>query len=117
MVIRCLIALIQGGGGGNGCGLMVEGGWSCTGGGHSHGGSGAAVVQAMRWRGSNFLLGLRRTKVGGARRSGREGWRWAGGARSGEVGWVAWVGWQAKARGVGGLAWLEKKRKMKSIRN
>jgi hypothetical protein len=34
---------------GNGCGLMVEGGGSCTEGG-GHGASGAAAMQAGRWR-------------------------------------------------------------------
>jgi hypothetical protein len=33
------------------------------------------------------------------------------------VGWVAWAGQQAKAEGVGRPAGLEKKRKIKSIKN
>jgi hypothetical protein len=82
---------------------MVEGG--------GHGGSGAAVVQAGRRRGSAWLLGLRRTKAGGARRSGREGGHWTGESESGEVDWVAWASRHAKAGGVGGPTGLEKKRK------
>jgi hypothetical protein len=73
-----------------------------------------AAVQAGRRWGHPWLLGIRRTKSGGAQRSGREG---GTGPGSGAVGWAAWAGRQAMARGVGGSARLEKKRKMKSIRN
>jgi hypothetical protein len=33
------------------------------------------------------------------------------------VGWVAWAGQQAKAKGMGEPAGLDKKRKRKSIKN
>jgi hypothetical protein len=75
---------------------------------------GAMAAQAGRWRGSAWLLGLRRTKADGARWFGREGGHWACGSGSGKVGWVAWAGWQAKAEGVGGPAGKEKKKEIHS---
>jgi hypothetical protein len=47
---------------------------------------------------------------------GRRGAR-GGGSGEGEVSRAAWASRRAKARGVGGLAGLEKKRKRISIRN
>jgi hypothetical protein len=69
-------------------GLMVEGGGSCTKGDGNHGSSSTTAAQAGRWRGSAWLLGLKRMK--GARRSGRE--RGGAGPGRGEVGWAAWAG-------------------------
>jgi hypothetical protein len=104
--------------GGNGCGLMVEGGGSCTGGGGawrlwcSGGASREAEGLCLAARPEEDEGGW-----GSMVRERRGGGRWAGGSGSGEVGSVAWVGRLAKAEGVGGPAGLENKRKRKSIQN
>jgi hypothetical protein len=90
---------------------MVEEGGTCTGGGGSHGGSGVVETQALRQQGSAWLLGLRRTNAGGARRGALGRWttEWGGG-----LGGLGEPTGQDRRSGWAGSAGKDKKKEIHS---